>query len=251
MAVYQRNGTKHRATCAHQSSVFNEMKVCCFKMFLTQKRMQEFLLPATSNELKENVHGEMSLGEFLGWLGCRVAAQAHPVCHPSDLFPMKPRDKCWNPCLGDAMSDKRLKRLSACLKFYDEKEALEHKDRFFWMRKLNKGFNHSMDMEFNPSDIVWLDESMVYFHDYHSLGRIYLDRKPHPMGNKYRTTACREESTTCYVEWVEGYDRLVEGACALLEFELEAWSKITSLYFQMTKLVWDIGPGCMLDSGFG
>ena len=91
------------------------------------------------------------------------------------------------------MSSKRLERINACLKLDDVEESLEYKDRLFWIRKLSKVFNDNVSAEFNPSWLVSMDESMVYFYDHYSPEWMFLDKKPHPMRNEYLAIACCEK----------------------------------------------------------
>ena len=95
---------------------------------------------------KRNGHDEMSFGDFLGWMGWYFSAQVYPSFHPIYFFSTNARDERLSPpCLVDVMSGKTLERINACMKLDDEEESLEHKDRFFWIRKLSKGFDYIMD----------------------------------------------------------------------------------------------------------
>ena len=65
------------------------------------------------------------------------------------------------------MGGKRFDRINECLKLYNEEENPQHRDRFFWLRKLTKRFNNDMAIEFNLSWLVYINEIMVPFHNDH------------------------------------------------------------------------------------
>ena len=93
------------------------------------------------------------------------------------------------------MIRKTLERIDECLKFYDEDEDPQHRDKLFWVRKLMKGINDNIAMEFSLYWLTWIDESMAAFHYAHAPGHIALNRKPHALDNEHYTIVFYETKT--------------------------------------------------------
>ena len=113
------------------------------------------------------------------------------------------------------------------------------------------GFNHNMNNKFNPAWMVCVDESMVVFYNKYVPGWVAVNRKPHPLGNEYHTTACCESKVIFCIELVEGKSAPMLGRHREAEFEHEFDSKIAALVVRMTRPIWGSGRAVIMDSGFG
>ncbi len=66
--------------------------------------------------------------------------------------------------------------------------------------------DHTTDV-FVPSWVLCLDESMSIWHSMFTCpGWVFCPRKPHPIGNEYRSVCCRVSGVMLNVELVEGKD---------------------------------------------
>ena len=81
-------------------------------------------------------------------------------------------------------------------------------------------------------------------------GWMFVQRKPHPFGNKYHTIGCRKIKVIFFLEIVEG--KSYSSEMDLLKFQppfgFEA--KTVGLMFRMTEEIWRTGQVVALDSGF-
>ena len=75
-----------------------------------------------------------------------------------------------------------------------------------------------MDMEFNPSWIVCVDERMITFYNDHAPGWISLNKNPHPLWNECHTIVSCETKIIFRMELVEGKYNPKEGMHATQEF---------------------------------
>ena len=114
-----------------------------------------------------------------------------------------------------------------------------------------KDVNTNMEQEYISSWIVCVDESMVVFHNPYAPGWITIDRKPHPFGNEYHTTADAETGILFFIEIVEGNDRPKTGPHSIVPLLNETKQKTAALVLRMTKPLWGSGRVVVLDSGFG
>ncbi len=78
-----------------------------------------------------------------------------------------------------------------------------------------------------------------------------MKQKPHPLGNKYHTTACCESKIIFIIEIVEGRSQLTVGHHSLSKFEDEYKSKGAALVVWITESIWGSGRIVVMDSEFG
>lgn len=121
-------------------------------------------------------------------------------------------------------------------------------DKFAKVRGFIEAWNENMSVQYRPSYLVCLDESMVAWTNKHTCpGWTFLPRKPHPMGNEYHTIACAATHIIFHVELVEGKDR--PASRGMLQHEAE-YGKMGGLILRMCESIMSSGRIVVMDSAF-
>lgn len=223
-----------------------------FKKMLPLNYIAEHVIPATNEELQIENQFPMNMIEMYLFLALHFVMSLNPAHQQRDFFQKKERDLFFTaPYLGHLMSRRRFESILSCFRLRSDIPPVDHRDRFWNIRKLIDAFNENMQHEYMPSWIVCVDESMVVFHNPYAPGWITIKRKPHPFGNEYHATACAETGILFFIEIVEGSDRPQSGPHSDVPLLNETQQKTAALVLRMTKTLWGSGRVVMLDSGFG
>jgi Transposase IS4 len=117
-------------------------------------------------------------------------------------------------------------------------------DKFAEVRDMLSAWNRNMSLNFEPSWVSCLDESMsIWTNPWTCPGYMYVPRKPHPMGNEYHTVCCGESGVLYQLELVEGKDSIGPK-------EFDDRGKTSGLLLRLTRPIWFKGNVVVLDSGF-
>jgi hypothetical protein len=144
------------------------------------------------------------------------------------------------------MSKHRFESILKHLKF-TRKECPSFKHSFHPVNDLITAFNEQTQSRFSPGWINCLDESMLVWTNMRTCpGWMFVPRKPHPMGNEYRTLCCGLSGIMYAIELVEGKDRPRQ----LQPAKYSEHSKTTGLQLRLTDSIAHSGRVVIMDSGF-
>ena len=130
---------------------------------------------------------------------------------------------------------------------YTKDDPPQYKDRFWEVRWMLQEWNKNMGMNFSPSWINCIDESMSkWVNEFTCPGFMYVPRKPWPFGNEYHDAGCADCDIIWWVDLREGKDRLRN----LGNKEFDEMGKTTGILLRLTKPFWHSGKVFVLDSGF-
>ena len=122
-----------------------------------------------------------------------------------------------------------------------------YKDGFHPIQEFIAAWNANMHMNYSPSWIVCLDESMsLWTNMFTCPGFVFCPRKPWDRGNEYHTIACGFSTILYFAEMVEGKARPNE--LGPPEFNINL-GKTIGLLLRITKSIWNSGQVIILDSG--
>ena len=90
---------------------------------------------------------------------------------------------------------------------FTKKVKPRYKDRFCQVRKMIDLWNENMKMQYCPSWVSCLDESMsIWLSKFTCPGWVFCPRKPHPFGNEYHTICDALTNIMYGIELVEEKD---------------------------------------------
>ncbi|KAL7524687.1 hypothetical protein ACHAXR_004709, partial [Thalassiosira sp. AJA248-18] len=224
-----------------------------FRMCFPEEYIRDTIIPETN----KNINGEnIDLQEFYVWLGCHFfMACFEGISDRRDWWSTKPVSMFEGAPfrLNEYMSLTRFKNICSAMRYTDE-ELPSFLDRFHDVRKILIAFNDHYGMNYSPSWMNTLDESMNSWPDKHCPGFMCVPRKPHPFGNEYHSIADGDQGRPIMwrIKLQEGKDRpkKADGTWAFpSEFE-QQHSKTAVLMLEMTKPIHNSGRVVTMDSGF-
>lgn len=247
------NGGYEEPSFANSWSPAGKRYIDLFLHALPFQWIQDVLLPTTANIMQSESPNciELSLGEFLRYLGIRLLMFTCIGWKQDDFWRSRGQDydQESNACPYDIkpfMSYKRFKLITKSLSFTDKTQPT-YADKYWQVRQMLQAFNNNMASIFVCSWVICLDESMSIWHNKFTCpGWIYCPRKPHPYGNEYHTACCGKSNILFSLELVEGKDHPRQ---LPIEFD-DVGGKTVGLLLQMLKSYFASGKYVVLDSGF-
>ena len=121
-----------------------------------------------------------------------------------------------------------------------------YKDRFWEVCEMLEEWNKNMAMNFVPSWINCINESMSkWLNKYTCPGFMFVPRKLWPFGNEYHDTGCANSNIIWLLELREGKDTPPQ----LNNKPFDDLRKTVGTLLWLTKPVWGSGQVFILDSG--
>ena len=122
-----------------------------------------------------------------------------------------------------------------------------YKDRFWEVREMLKEWNKNMAMNFVPSWINCIDESMSkWLNEYTCPGFMFVPHKTWPFANQYHDAGCADSNIIWSLELCEGKVRPPQ----LNNKPFDDLGKTVGTLLWLTEPVWWSGKVFILDSGF-
>ena len=222
----------------------DDVNLQLFERLFPKNFLQEVMIPTMNRKLSNPV----SYGELLSWIGWWVLMS---MVDGSD------RQSFWSSKevniyegapfrLMKFMSQNRFEEILGVISYMD-KSAPELLDKFWEVRDLIAAWNASMEVEFLPSWINAIDESMLkWLNEYTCPGFMYIPRKPWKFGNEWHDAGCCSSDVIWSVNLREGKD------CPrhLGEKEYGGMGKTVGTLLRLMKSQFGTGKTVVLDSGF-
>ena len=179
-----------------------------FELFFFTSFVKDVIILETNKRLINNgAHRELSYGGFLRWLGIWLLMGTINGPDRMDFWSIMETNRFRGApfCLNDLMSKKQFEDILKSI-FYTNQDALPYTDKFWEVRQMVDEWNSNMAVQFTPSWVSCLDESMSpWISKYTCPGWMFVPRKPHPLGNEYHTV-CSISGILWGMELVEGKD---------------------------------------------
>ena len=126
-------------------------------------------------------------------------------------------------------------------------QSTTYKDRFWEVCEMLEEWNKNMAMNFVPSWINCINESMSkWLNEYTSPGFMFVPHKPWPFRNEYHDAGCADSNIIWSLELREGKDRPPQ----LNNKPFDDLGKTVGTLLWLTEPVWGSGKVFILDSGF-
>ena len=158
-------------------------------------------------------------------------------------------------CLNNNMSKGRINDIMATIHYTSKEAPLLFVDRFHKVREMIDAFNDHYSLEYLPSWLSCINESMNTWLNKFCPGFIALPRKPKPFGNEYHSIADGDggKPIMWQIKLVEGKDqpKLPNGQWAFqTKWEHQGYTKTVDLLLEMMEPLHGTGKVVTGDSGF-
>ena len=222
-----------------------------FRLVFPEQFIKDVVIPSTNNHLQE----QLTLPEFYVWLGCRFFMACFEGVPTVREWWSRDPPTMWEGApfrLNDFIEWQHFLDITQALR-YTNKPPPEFEDKFYDMRQLQDAFNDHYELNYSPSWISCLDESMNSWNNKYCPGYMVVPRKPHPLGNEYHTIADGDQGRP--IMWrakiQEGKDRpMMNGRTPRYPSQFECYSVTAKLMLEMTKPIFNTGKVVTMDSGF-
>ena len=190
----------------------------------------------------------MSYGELLHWIGLWTMMSTVAGTDRRSLWSTH-NIKIFSGCfftLSTHMSRTRFKLILQHLKQTNINPPA-YKDRFWEVCEMLEEWNKNMAMNFVPSWINCINESMSkWLNEYTCPGFMFVPHKPWPFRNEYDDAGCADSNIIWSLELREGKDRPPQ----LNNKPFDDLGKTVGTLLWLTEPVWGSGKVFIFDSGF-
>ena len=234
--------------------IANMSELDLFWMCFPEEYIADVLIPETNKGLQR----KMDLHDFYVFLGCIFYMSCFVgIDNRADWWSTSPINMMSGAPFRLYMTRKRFDEIMSALKYTNKEAPITFIDRFHEVRQMIDAFNKHYELEYSPSWLSCIDESMNVWLNKFCPGFMVCPRKPWPFGNEYHSIADGNENGHNPIMWrvrlVEGKDRpkLANGRWAFpTKWEDKGYTKTVELLLDMTAPIHRTGKVVTGDSGF-